>query len=281
MRCAYSVLRFVPDPARGEFVNVGVLVGSDTTRECRVTLTRRSKRGSHLADSRVRTNFWTYLRDFRSEVDSAQSRDRGFSEAWLRRVWQDSGNLLQLTEPAPIAAPNLQAASDRLVEQFLEERRLATLRSRPTRSTAQAKIRKAYVNLGLEPKLHFLEKPLVRGGTHRGVFDFVVRRSHAVQLTQTWNFRVQDLPRVIEEVKAWAWTVQDIRENGGSGTVDETEFEVPREVAVNAVVVQPKSGKEREAYEEAQHAFSEVDAEPVPLGEANVVAERALDRLAA
>ena len=281
MKCAYSVLRFVPDPVRGEFVNVGVLVGSDATRECTVTLTRRSRRGSHLADAKVLANFWSYLRDFRSEVDSARSRHQMFSESWLRRVWQESGNLLQLTEPAPIAAQSLEAASAQLVGQFLEERRRSALGAAPTRSTAQARIRKAYADLGLKPRRHFLEKPLVRGGTHKGVFDFVVRSSHAVQLTHTWNFRVQDLPRVIEEVKAWAWTVQDIRENGGSGTVNETRFDVPREVAVNAVVVQPRSGEERAAYREAAHAFAEVDAEPVPLGEARLVAERALHDLAA
>jgi hypothetical protein len=33
VRHIYSVVRFVPDPARGEFVNVGAIVGSEESSE--------------------------------------------------------------------------------------------------------------------------------------------------------------------------------------------------------------------------------------------------------
>ena len=282
MRCAYSVLRFVPDPVRGEFVNVGVLVGSDATRQSSVKLVRTRQRASHLADSDVVKDFWSYLLDLRSEVDSTRNRDWAFSESWLHDLWEASGNLLQLSEPAPIAAGDVQTAAARLAEQFLADRRVLRRASGvPTRSTARAQVRKAYKEMGLEPSHHFLERSHIRGGTHEAVFDFVVRHESAVQLTQTWNFRVREPIEEIEKVKAWAWTVRDIRANGGRGSVEGAEFDVPRDVDVRAAVVEPESGTEREVLSEAEHAFTQIDVKPVPFNKANRIAEYAADRLAA
>ncbi len=36
MRYVYSLVRFVPDPARGEFVNVGAIAGSEDGAEWQI-----------------------------------------------------------------------------------------------------------------------------------------------------------------------------------------------------------------------------------------------------
>ncbi len=44
MRYEYSILRFVPDPVRGEFVNVAAIVRSDDSEEWRLRVVENSRR---------------------------------------------------------------------------------------------------------------------------------------------------------------------------------------------------------------------------------------------
>ncbi len=49
-----SVVRFVPDPARGEFVNVGAIAGSDETEEWEVRAVANWRRAKLVDDRNVR-----------------------------------------------------------------------------------------------------------------------------------------------------------------------------------------------------------------------------------
>ena len=54
MRYMYSVIRFVPDPIRGEFVNVGVLAGSDESSEWDLRMVESLKRAGDVdSDAQV------------------------------------------------------------------------------------------------------------------------------------------------------------------------------------------------------------------------------------
>ena len=60
-RYVYSTVRFVPNPARGEFVNIGAIIGSDDTREWELRTVDRYNRAAFLDDDGVFANALTIV----------------------------------------------------------------------------------------------------------------------------------------------------------------------------------------------------------------------------
>ena len=136
---------------------------------------------------------------------------------------------------------------------------------------ALAAVRRAYREAGLRPRDHFEEGANVKGQHHKERFDFVVANSRAVQLAQTWSFQVPNQEDLAEQVKAWAWTVADVRKHGGTAETAARRIEVPHDVDIEAVYVPPVVGGPREALDEAFAAFSEINVQPVEADEASAV----------
>jgi hypothetical protein len=277
MRYEFSVIRFVPDAARGEFVNVGLIVGSEQRDECEVRLAESRRRALNLTGREIVDPLWSYLNDFRNGIRqrSGEWQDFHFSAIWLSRLWSSDRSSLQASPPAPVSADGIKEATESLARQLLPEAK-AIRRSRgPTKSTVVAALREAYRESGVERGLNYLEKPLVEGPNHSEVFDFAVVNGRAVQLTQTWNFRQRDLGAVTEAVKAWAWTIQEIRQDGATGRLGRKVFDVPRNVDVEAVYVAPTSKEGKAALHQAVHAFQEVEARVLERDGVESLARRA------
>lgn len=273
MRCIYSAVRFVPDPGRGEFINVGVLVGSEQTGACRLSVVRNRRRASSIDVSGVFDLFWDYLLNLKKRLESED--EFRFSERWLEETFQESRNLLQLSQPMPIRAKTVGVALKAVRERILVDQPNVIRSKRFTKRSAVKQLRIEYEKVGLEPNKHFMYKPVVRGPNHAEEFDFAVANGSAVQLTQAWNFRKKHLRLLREEVKAWAWTVRDIRASGGTAEVDGKHYAVDKDIPVEVVYIEPQKVDEKNALAEAAHAFSEVNARAVALVEVSEVAERA------
>jgi hypothetical protein len=138
-----------------------------------------------------------------------------------------------------------------------------------------ASSRHAYSSRGLVRGVDFDEASVVRGAHHRERFDFTVLNGRVVQLVQAWSFQVPGQEELLEKIKDWAWTVEDIRKNGGEAQISERFVAVPTNVDVAAVFVPPSADSQSKALEEAMSAFGEVGARAVSLTEALDVATRA------
>ena len=161
MRYVYSTVRFVPDPARGECVNVGILIGSELSEDKKLHLISNRRRAAAIDALGVFRNFWSYVERFRNTFE----REEGFSEQWLADVWQSSNNIMQFSRPTPVDAASAKEALEFLVGDLLVDIPSPTKRRR-TKTAALKRIREVYRELGLEGKegnSDFLEKPLVRG----------------------------------------------------------------------------------------------------------------------
>lgn len=270
MKYTYSKLRFVPDPASGEFVNVGVIVGSDSDGKCILHLSESRRRAFHLAPRKIVNDFWSYLQKFKTDVERST-----FSTMMLDEMRDEARNLLQFSDPAPMVAEGIEAAQEIIAEQVLGGYTKPRARRGPTKTTLLADVRRIYMEHGLEKDRNYTERTVVRGSNHSEMFDFVVMNGEAVQLTQAWNFRQSDRESLLEGIKAWAYTVLDIREEGGTARARRTTYKVPPDVAVEAVYVEPKTSGGRAALDEALHAFEDVDAQPVPRGSLEAVGDRA------
>ncbi len=285
MRYVYSVVRFVPDPIRGEFVNVGAIVGSDESSEWAVRTIENQKRARSIDDKGVLAQFLSFIDDVGRKLDVytdsiEQGVEPGFvvSESWLRRLWEESRNVVQLSLPTPVIADSLQEVADLLFDQFILEPESRRFPFRK-KHTALAAVRRAYAASGLYRGTHFAEGSLVRGAHHKERFDFVVANGDALQLAHAWSFQVPGQEDLAESIKAWAWTVRDIRGNGGDALADNRRVVVPRGVDVQVVYVEPAAGGPTAVLEEALSAFRELTVTALPVGEAPRVGARALELL--
>lgn len=279
MTTTYSILRFVPDSAKGEAVNVGLVIGNTGTGECRLTLNADRRRLGVLADRRLVDAAIAYLHTLKRELEQPADGWR-FSEDWLASWVRDAGNVLQLSQPAPVSVSNLEEAESLLSGDLLAHARAYSRQRRHTKASVKAELRRQYVENGLERGVDYVEKPTIQGPNHSETFDFAVTNGRAVQLAHTWSFRQRNLRDVVEAVKAWAWSVGDLRGGGGQGRANGREFEVPRRVDVEAAYIEPTTDDGRAALAEARHCFDEVGVRVVPAARVNAVASRAARELA-
>jgi hypothetical protein len=262
MRYVYSIIRFVPDTAKGEFVNIGAIAGSDATGEWEMRTVTNKKRARSLDDAQILGRVLTVVDDVERKIERSGSElalePDITNEAWLRRLSEECNNALQFTEPIPIVAENADEVLRFAFRELVADP--ATLRNAYKRKdVAYWRARAAYLEIGIRRDQDLFERVLVHGSHYKDQFDFVVANGRAVQLAQAWSFQLPNQEELIRDLKSWAWTVRDIREDGGV-TVLTTfrEICVPSEVDVAAVFIPPLPDASTEALEAARALCTDV-----------------------
>ena len=285
MKYVYSVIRFVPDPVRGEFVNIGAIIGSDESSQWELQLVESLRRARRFDDEGILPAVWGFVNEIGTRIDSYveavegdQDIEDDVSEDWLSCLWEESQNVVQLSAPAPMLAESIEEVSEIVFREFIvepESRRHAFKK----KYAALAAVRRSFREYQITKGHQFFERPTVRGPHHSKRFDFAVANGRAVQLTQTWSFQVPNQDQIAEDIKAWAWTVRDLRTQGGTAVAGDREMSIDREIDVEVVYVPPTSVAGRESLAEALSAFSEVNAKAVDVDNVLSVAQRAHDLL--
>ena len=285
MKYVYSTVRFVPDPARGEFVNVGALVGSEEAGEWRIRCVDNMRRARALDDRGALPAVWRFADDISRQIDAHEGVASStfavpeLSERWLNQLWQEFRNVVQLSRPAPMVASTAEEALDIVFEELVvdpESRRFQFT----TKTPVLRRTREAYALHGLLRGEHFAERREVFGPRHRQRFDFVVANDEVVQLSQGWSFQLPNQDQLSEDVKSWAWGVQDLRSGGGQLPVPTgSTLEVPSDVDVEAIYVPPAPGGPTTVLDEALSAFQALGVTASPMQQADLVAKRARDLL--
>lgn len=284
MRYVYSAIRFVPDPVRGEFVNFGVIVGSDETGEWDLRVAGNQKRARRLDDNGVLPALLQFTNEIGQRVDRSEDaaliqNDVALSEAWLTKIWEEYNNVVQLSRPAPIAASSIEDALATAFTKLVVDPETSTLTYK-RKTTAVSALRRAYVDAGIRKGSHLLESTAVRVDKHVEDFDFAVANGKVLQLSQAWSFQLPNQKELSESVKAFAWTVEHLRKSGGVAlTAQGNQIDVPHDVEVAALYIPPRG--EHGAFDEAVDAFREVSVELVEIGEEARVGTMAKQRLGA
>lgn len=280
----FSLIRFVPDPARGEFVNIGAVAGSDEAGDWELRLVSNLSRAKALDDRGVLSTAFAYAAGLEDHIAALEmlSETGGpepISSELLCRQATEMQNIIQFTMPAPVAADSAEAALDLVFEQLVLD---ATRKRFPfeKKHRAQGAARKAYREHAL-PAGAVRERARVRSGAFDGTFDFAVHNGRAVQLVQCWSFQLPNQSDLAEQVKAWSWVVHEIRRDGGALTTTTGEVEVPSDLDIFAVAIPPIAGSESAAYDEARAAFAENEVIELTPDEADRVGAQAADALAA
>jgi hypothetical protein len=143
--------------------------------------------------------------------------------------------------------------------------------------------RKAYRDLGIPDEL-VARRTLVQAGAYAGGFDYAIANGRVVQLVQCWSFQLPNQEQLADEVKAWAWVVQELREHGGTVNLGDRTVAVDPQAAleVASVFIAPLAGQEdTRAFDEATAAFAATETFSVTADEAERVAEHAVELLSA
>lgn len=282
MRCIYSIVRFVPDPARGEFVNVGTIVGSEDASQWEVRQLENPVRARALDDKGVLEAAWSFLSAIGREVDIYQEAVETLlpavvelSEAWLWDLHRRHRNIVQLSAPIPMVAETVEEAADRVLDSLILDPARTRYRFKK-KHTALAAVRHAYRTYIKREVDSVFERVTLEAGGSSERLDFAVVNGQTLQLTQTWSFQIPDQEALTEQVKAWGWTIERLREGGGRLVLPGgASRDVDDGVDVAVVYVPPMEGQQAPAMEDALDVFSTVRANHHEYSEAEDVAKRA------
>lgn len=285
MRFIYSLIRFVPDPARGEFVNVGAIVGSEESSEWQVRQIENPRRARAIDENASLDAIWSFIDQVGAEVDNFDEATQSLfgpevelTEAWLWRLHADHQNIVQLSPPAPMAAESADEALESVFDLMVLDPAVRK-HSFTKKNAALAAMRRAYDGVEIAKGRERRERVTLKTAHHDALFDFAVTNGRAVQLTQAWSFQVPDQATLAEQVKSWGWTVQEARAVGGRVLTKTEEFDVGKDVHVEAVYVPALPTRPAPAFIDAKHVFERLGVQAVSHEQAGDVARRARELL--
>lgn len=286
MRYVYSVVRYVPSPASGEFVNLGAIVGSEESGDWSMRHVENVRRARVLGFPEGVGAFYSFVQDVGFQIDMndwATETDQlagpgELTEAWLLDLHQQQQNLVQLSTPAPIAADTAEDALDLIFEQLVIDPAVQH-RGYATRHRVFSTLRQSYHTAGVA-LAHLERRVLLKSGSLQAPLDFVVANGRALQLAHTWSFQVASYADVARDVKAWGYTMAEVRESGGVVSGHDRRIQVDPRVQIEVIYAPPRTAGQAEVYAEAEQVFRDVDAVVRSLDEAQAIADDAAELLA-
>jgi hypothetical protein len=100
-----------------------------------------------------------------------------------------------------------------------------------------------------------------------------------VQLAHGWSFQSNEPTITVQQIKAWSWTLRDVRDGEGIVQVRDRgelrSYDVPENVAIDVVYVPPETDEGRRSLDEALEVFDHLQVTALSVLEAGRVGEQA------
>jgi hypothetical protein len=98
-RYQYSVVRCVPEPRTGEFINVGAIVGSAEERDWDARAIQSFRRANKLCGPEQIGAATEFIAEVTQIFSKAKESSDPIPDSWLNEVWSEKRNVVQLSEP--------------------------------------------------------------------------------------------------------------------------------------------------------------------------------------
>lgn len=257
----YSVVRFVPSPTRGEFVNLGIIAGNDKLADWSMQLIENQSRAKKLDDSQVLPSAIRELKRLslrlRMPHDLADSKNDQFSIERLLQLAEQSQGVIQYSFPKKVIAESAQDAVNLLWNHLVVDRKVPR-----KQHVHKSTVIKCFIDELRKSKLgdeHFKRHWHLETSGDKTPIDVAVHKGEVKELTQCWSFQVADLTGIISDVKSWAWTMRTLRDRGGMlGHSQASPITVPKNVKIGVVYV-PGKNEGAEITEQALEVFKHED----------------------
>jgi hypothetical protein len=210
-RFYFSLVRYVPDPARDEAVNLGVILVSDDEGTSAGSFVRALLAKIRPLDPYVNPSFVKrYLLDLEQRLGASHQApigddtDRIRSVADLRRLSASMRNLFQLTQPKLYRSVSLESARQELFSELVSVKRPALT---PNKGMSRAELKRVISRTmrewtrGTREEVRIKANDLERAGSAQHFADFWVQNGHTLAALIA-------IPASSEE-RAYAWAVRD------------------------------------------------------------------------
>ena len=279
----YWLIRYVPDTIRGEFVNVGVLVGEDGG-DWAIRRVRSFRRANRLGGDAAQAEAW--LSEFEQRIAdhhlpplySLDGRENeSVSSGWVRSRQDRLNNSIQISSPRPVEASSASEGVELLFALLVTE---STVSPRSySRQRLVSDLRGHYLgDADSRVRQSLRTRPRAVVGRQQGTFDFAVAESRVNQLTQVWSFDIKDLDRLDQEVRSWNYLVSLIREEGGEVPSDNLLLEslaIEPSVPVRVVYQVPSGNRARDHFYAAKEGWDRLDILSYPSDQMDAVSNEA------
>lgn len=264
MRYHYWTVRFVPDVARGEFINIGVLIGGDEPSDWAFRHVDIFKRANTLGGDAASTqSFLTSIKqriqDARGPADLFGER-RGLTYNYVENARAHQSNAVQFGAPEIVEAPNAEAALRIIYPVMVEEPP-----ARERRNSRERLVRELGDELDRALPSHDLlirRSTPARADKQRGSFDFVLESDGRFQLAHAWSFLLQNPDRLATQHQAWAWFVNEFRRQGAVMVPrGGRSLEIDRETPLLIVHDRPETEVQREVLESARASWEQLEVD--------------------
>jgi hypothetical protein len=282
---SYWLVRYVPDVARGERVNVAVIVGRDQG-DWAIRSAPNLRRASRLGGDAQALRPWLQsiersVRDYEQPPLAlfASAAPDAVSRAWLSLLSHRFNNILQLSDPAPVDAPSAAEGAN-----FLFDVLVATPDAGPrskTRTRLVQRLGDLYLRSGsLELGESLLKRPQALVGKQRGRFDFAVVGDEVDQISHAFAFDVKDPEALEQELQSWNFIVSRLRDGGAILSARDGRRRALADVPVSVAFQEPPSNatpRTLDVFDAALEAWQSLDVVAVPGAEMNQIALEARD----
>lgn len=266
MEYQYWLVRYVPDTVRGEYVNIGLVVGGSHTdwafrRVERLTRAKALGGPTEGAEDWL-TNFerkLAGLADFRlfptDEVDARPSV--GWVEALRRRL----SNTVQLSAPRVARGDSAEHLADLLFAALVVDPPSRNANS--TASRLRTNYSRAFEQFAARMRLRLRENVAFQIGRQTTPVDFAVSSANeVVQLTQVLSFQRRDTRELQQRILASTLGVERLRRGGGRLVSPRTEqplADLTSQVPVRVLYAPPQTPQQQETLQVALEAWADAD----------------------
>ncbi|WP_066373872.1 DUF3037 domain-containing protein [Herbidospora mongoliensis] len=267
-RYVYSIVRCLPDPRTGEFVNVGAIAGDPVTGDWSYRQLSNLERARKFAGRPAVEVVLGSLLDLDEQIDrhkEALRQDRGqlIPDNWLDRLHHDHRNVVQFSAPAPILADSAEDALAVIFEHMLIDPVATARQHSVTRYDLQRTMRQAFQRAEIPEDFVRPRVQIYVGEKLHSPVDFAIANGRVVQLSQAWSFRLAQVDEVPLRIKAWGYALQRLRSGDTARVIDSAGrvSEIDQHVDLQVMIAPPETSEQVAAFEEAQQVFRDVDAE--------------------
>jgi hypothetical protein len=218
MSYQYWVVRFVPNIARGEFTNIGIVCGRDGADWAVHFDPRYVRNHGNLGPELRELSLWT--RWFQRTIERYGTTgfdERPVSSGWITHLRSRQANSVQFSEPAPINVESAREGVALLFPHLVERETSRRGRRNITRKSLRAEVRETLeFQDGLIAGYDLFIQPKVQISKLRGSFDLARTDGDPTGLTNVWAFNVASLDVLEREIQSWNYLVNRFRAEGAT-----------------------------------------------------------------
>jgi DUF3037 family protein len=209
----YSIIRYLPDPRREEFLNVGLIVAAEDNSfvACRFTSDWRRVR-------RFGSENISFLKEIEKQLERFGSDQRDIFEReslaeQLKKLAANWQNSVQFSLPRVSVDPNPKALTDRLFAQYVQ----GWQTPHSVRLGKRKALHHAYDSLALalserypQNRPQIVRRETVKGTLSEHQFDLMVRNGKPLLCVDALSPR-EDEVDLDQQIRATAFDIQDVR----------------------------------------------------------------------